>query len=82
MHPLIKEAVAGADIAVHCGDFTRMDVVDGMRMAARKAVVVHGNTDPVERRLGGLAEERAAAQVAREKPGLQPPGGLGERRTA
>ncbi len=48
VHPLIKEAVAGADIAVHCGDFTRMDVVDGMRMAARKAVVVHGNTDPVD----------------------------------
>ena len=50
VHPKIKEAVSEADIAVHCGDFTRMGVVEGMRRTARKAVVVHGNSDPVELR--------------------------------
>ena len=35
-----------ADIAVHCGDLVRMDVVDGLRQAAKRSVVVHGNSDP------------------------------------
>ena len=48
VHPEIRSAVAEADIAVHCGDFTRMDVVDGLRRTARRAVVVHGNSDPVD----------------------------------
>ena len=48
VHPDIREAVAQADIAVHCGDFTRMSVVEGMRNSAKRAVVVHGNSDPVE----------------------------------
>ena len=48
VHPDIRKVVAEADIAVHCGDFTRMGVVDGMRRDARRAVVVHGNSDPVE----------------------------------
>ena len=48
VHPDIREAVAQADIAVHCGDFTRMGVVEGMRSSAKRAVVVHGNSDPVE----------------------------------
>ena len=37
-----------ADIAVHCGDFTGLSVVDGVRQAAERAVIVHGNSDPVE----------------------------------
>ena len=48
VHPKIREAVSEADVAVHCGDFTRMGVVEGMRRSAKKAVVVHGNSDPVE----------------------------------
>ena len=48
VHPDIREAVAQADIAVHCGDFTRMGVVEGMCSSAKRAVVVHGNSDPVE----------------------------------
>ena len=48
VHPGIRSAVAEADIAVHCGDFTRMDVVEGVRRTARRAVVVHGNSDPVD----------------------------------
>lgn len=47
VHPDIKAALADADIAVHCGDFTRMSVVDGVRACAKKAVIVHGNSDPV-----------------------------------
>ena len=48
VHPKIRSAVSAADIAVHCGDFTRTGVVEGLRRSARKAVVVHGNSDPVE----------------------------------
>ena len=50
VHPDIRVAVAEADIAVHCGDFTRMGVVEGVRQNAKRAIVVHGNSDPVELR--------------------------------
>lgn len=46
MHPDIRAEVADADIAVHCGDLVRMDVVDGLRRAAKRPIVVHGNSDP------------------------------------
>ena len=48
VHPGIRDAVSEADIAVHCGDFTRMSVVEGMRRHSRRAVLVHGNSDPVD----------------------------------
>ena len=48
VHPGIRAAISEADIAVHCGDFTKMSVVEGMRREARHAVLVHGNSDPVE----------------------------------
>ena len=50
VHPRIKEAVRDADIAVHCGDIVRQDVVDGMRREAKRAVIVHGNSDPPDLR--------------------------------
>ena len=50
VHPAIREAAATADVAVHCGDLTRMAVAEGMRRDAKRAVVVHGNSDPVEAR--------------------------------
>ena len=50
VHPEIRRLVAGADIAVHCGDYTGMAVVEGMRSSSRRAVVVHGNSDPPELR--------------------------------
>ncbi len=50
VHPKIKEAVRDADIAVHCGDIVRQDVVDGMRREAKRAVIVHGNSDPPDLR--------------------------------
>ena len=50
VHPRIREAVREADIAVHCGDIVRQDVVDGMRGEARRAVIVHGNSDPPDLR--------------------------------
>ena len=46
VHPDIRAEVARADIAIHCGDLVRMDVADGLREAAKRAVVVHGNSDP------------------------------------
>ena len=50
VRPDIRLAVAEADIAVHCGDFTRADVLEGFRREANEAVVVHGNSDPPELR--------------------------------
>ncbi len=46
VHPDIRAAAAEADIVIHCGDLVRMDVVEGLRRAAKQAVVVHGNSDP------------------------------------
>ncbi len=48
VHPDIKAVLADADIAVHCGDFSRMNIVDGVRECSKRAVVVHGNSDPIE----------------------------------
>ena len=50
VHPRIREAVRDADIAVHCGDIVRQDVVDGMRNEAKRAIIVHGNSDPPDLR--------------------------------
>jgi len=49
-HAALRAAVAGADIAVHCGDWVHLNTVEGFRAAARRAVVVHGNSDPFELR--------------------------------
>jgi hypothetical protein len=49
-HPALREAVAGADIAIHCGDWVHLDTVAGFRASARRAVVVHGNSDPPDLR--------------------------------
>ena len=48
VHPDIREAVAVADVAVHCGDLTRMSVARGMQRCAKQAVIVHRNSDPVD----------------------------------
>ena len=50
VHPEIRKAVAEADVAVHCGDYTQLEVVEGVRRSAKRAVVVHGNSDTVELR--------------------------------
>ena len=50
VHSDIRKAVREADIAVHCGDIVRQDVVDGMRAEAKRAVIVHGNSDPPDLR--------------------------------
>ena len=46
VHPDIRAEVANADIAIHCGDLVSMDVVEGLRHAAKRAIIVHGNSDP------------------------------------
>ena len=48
VHPQIREAVSEADVAIHCGDYTRLGVLEGMRRAAKRLIAVHGNSDPVE----------------------------------
>ncbi|MCK9487022.1 MAG: YfcE family phosphodiesterase [Dehalococcoidia bacterium] len=47
VHPALRERVRSADIAVHCGDWTGIGAVEGFRKEARRAVMVHGNSDPV-----------------------------------
>ena len=40
VHPGIRAEVADADIAIHCGDLVRMDVVDGLRETAKRSITV------------------------------------------
>ena len=58
VHPRVRDAVAAADIAVHCGDIVSAAVVEGFRATARCAIVVHGNSDPPELRTALPARER------------------------
>lgn len=46
----LRALVRSADIAIHCGDWVGLDTVEGFRREARQAVMVHGNSDPVELR--------------------------------
>jgi len=46
--PELRERVRAADIAIHCGDWVGLGAVEGFRAEARRAVMVHGNSDPVE----------------------------------
>ncbi len=82
VHPEIREMVSEADIAVHCGDFTKMSVVEGMRESARRAVLVHGNSDPVDVRRALPAVdvfEAGGLRVGVTHPAWGgPPFGLGE----
>ena len=77
VHPDIRSALSEADFAVHCGDFTRMSVVEGLRRVARKAVMVHGNSDPIDQAQGLLPWQlrnrpiRALCFASK----LHPPGG-------
>lgn len=41
----LRALIAEAHIAIHCGDWTGIDAVEGFRAAARRAVAVHGNSD-------------------------------------
>ena len=48
VHPEIRRLAANADITVHCGDLVRQSIVDGISDIAKRAVIVHGNSDPFE----------------------------------
>ena len=75
VHPDIRRALVDADIAVHCGDFSRMDVVEGIRREAKRAVVVHGNSDPVDiRRAIPYVEELEVEDDPAQFPGGIPGG--------
>ena len=49
-HPELQRAVRSADIALHAGDWVGTQAVEGFRKQARRSVLVHGNSDPVELR--------------------------------
>ena len=50
VHPKMRSFVSKSDMAVHCGDIVKKDVVDGFLAAAKNGIIVHGNSDPVELR--------------------------------
>lgn len=41
----LREAVRGADLVLHAGDFTTAAVLDGFQSASRTFMAVHGNAD-------------------------------------
>lgn len=49
-HAELRRAVRSADIALHAGDWVHADTVAGFQAEARRSLVVHGNSDPVELR--------------------------------
>ena len=54
MPPACVELIAGADLAIHAGDFSSAEALDGMRALGTRLHAVHGNVD--------------AASVMRELP--------------
>ena len=50
IHPDMRTLVAECDIAIHCGDIVRQPVVEGFLKSAKRGVIVHGNSDPVDLR--------------------------------
>ena len=50
VHPDMRTLVAECDMAIHCGDIVRQSVVEGFLKSAKKGLIVHGNSDPVDLR--------------------------------
>ena len=50
IHPIIREHVKKSDVAIHCGDIVKQDVVDGFIKESKKSFIVHGNSDPIDLR--------------------------------
>ena len=50
VHPDMRTLVAECDMAIHCGDIVRLPVVEGFLKSAKKGLIVHGNSDPVDLR--------------------------------
>ena len=50
IHPDMRTLVAECDIASHCGDIVRQPVVEGFLKSAKRGLIVHGNSDPVDLR--------------------------------
>jgi len=48
LSPKLVKTLAGADIAVHCGDYTTTSLLDEVRRVARRFIGVYGNIDPKE----------------------------------
>jgi uncharacterized protein len=47
-HPELRRAVRSADLALHAGDWVHLEAVRGFEAEAKRSLVVHGNSDPVE----------------------------------
>ena len=70
-HPELQRAVAGADISLHAGAWVGTQAVVGFQQQARRSVVVHGNSDPVE--LRRMLPYRTVVEVDQIRIGLLHP---------
>jgi putative phosphoesterase len=71
--PECVERIAGAELLIHTGDFSRMDAYDEIAGIGPPLVAVHGNVDDPE--LRALLPERRMVEVGRARIGLIHDGG-------
>ncbi len=70
----LVEALAEGDWVVHCGDFTSIDVLMGLRQISRRFVAVYGNVDP--REIREELPQKATFEVEGKRIGvIHPPWG-------
>lgn len=69
--PPIREVARGAEWLVHCGDFTRPEVLRWFQEMATHFIGVHGNVDPAEVR--AVLPARAVFSVEGKKFGVTHP---------
>ena len=50
INPKLRNLIADADLAIHCGDWVSLEAVDGFKNDAKNHAIVSGNSDPRELR--------------------------------
>lgn len=71
LSPQLRKAIAEADGAIHCGDFTGKDVVTGMQQHSRRFAGVYGNMDSGEIR--HILAAKQVIEVAGKRIGILHP---------
>lgn len=71
LSPQVRKAVAEADGVIHCGDYTGVDVVRGLKKHSRRFVGVHGNVDGGE--IQRMLPAKQVVEIAGKKIGVTHP---------
>jgi uncharacterized protein len=71
LDPRIREAITGADLAIHAGDIVGQNVLDELEEVTREVVAVRGNNDIPKKWRRGAKKLRELSEVAE----LELPGG-------